>query len=203
MAEETGVLETTATGAEQGTQGTEGAQNQQQGQQTEGQQTSLTGSEGGDNQQQQSQATVHIEYTDFTVPEGFEKPSEDFLSMAKEIGMSQENVQKVVDYYTGKMAPQIASNQQAALEAQNKEWMEQSTKALGQDGVEKSKLAYQQFATPELKEFLSNTGLGSHPAMVAMFKSIGEKMGESTLVNGNGSVAEPKRAADVLFGQVK
>lgn len=163
-------------------------------------QNSTTASE--NNPQQTSVVTANdIQYGTFTVPDGFEAPNEEFLAITKELGIPQEGVQKVVDYYTQKFMPAMFEQQQQAIAKQNETWTQQSIKDVGQDGVERAKLAYKQYATPELTELFNQTGLGSHPAVVKMFAEIGKQMGESTLVNGKASGGEPKRAADILFGE--
>lgn len=140
-----------------------------------------------------------IEYTQFNVPDGFEAPDDAFLGIAKELGIKQEGVQKVVDYYTQTLVPKMLQEQATKIEEQNNAWKEECTKTLGQEGMDRARNAFRQFATPELTKLMNDTGLGSHPALVAMFAEIGKQMGEGTLVKGN-TVTTPKRAADILFG---
>jgi hypothetical protein len=146
---------------------------------------------------------AEIAYSDFTVPEGFEAPNEEFLALTKELGLNQESVQKVVDYYTGKFVPGVQqayeTSQKQEIEKRNTEWEAQSTKDIGKEGIDRARLAIKQFATPELTSFLNETGLGSHPVLVKLFADIGNKMSESTLITGK-SVTPDKRAADILFG---
>lgn len=54
------------------------------------------------------------------------------------------------------------------------------------------------FGSPELKQYLNETGLGNHPELVRIFANIGKAMSEDGLVTGNSGGV--KSAADVLFG---
>lgn len=147
-----------------------------------------------------------IAYSDFTVPEGFEAPNEDFLAVTKELGLNQESVQKVVDYYTGKFVPSVQQayeeSQKQATEKRNTEWAAQATKDVGKEGIDRARIALKEFGGKELTDFLNNSGLGNHPLLVKLFANIGDKMSESTLITGNQTVAADKRPADKLFGDM-
>ena len=133
------------------------------------------------NKTEHSGDVVPEEYEDFKVPEGFNAPQESFKAFAKEIGMSQEKAQKTIDYYTSKFVPEM----QEAHNAVVKGWAEQSNKELGKEGIDTAIKAYQALATPELRQLMGQTGLGSNPTVLKMFKAIGEKMKESNLVFGD------------------
>lgn len=140
-----------------------------------------------------------VTYGEFNMPEGFEQPNEAFLEIAKELNIPQAGVQKMVDFYTQNLIPQLIQEQQAFVDNQNNEWRDACEKELGRTGIDMAKSAYQQFATPELTEMLNQTGLGSHPALVRMFAEIGKQLGEGSLIKG-GAAAGQKRQADILFG---
>ena len=52
--------------------------------------------------------------------------------------------------------------------------------------------AYKEFATPELRQLLDQSGLGNHPEMIRLFYRIGQKVSQDTGVTGAGA-PEPKR----------
>ena len=133
------------------------------------------------NKTEPSGDVVPEKYEDFKVPEGFNAPQESFKTFAKEIGMSQEKAQKTIDYYTSKFVPEM----QEAHNAVVKGWAEQSNKELGKEGIDTAIKAYQALATPELRQLMGQTGLGSNPTVLKMFKAIGERMKESNLVFGD------------------
>lgn len=133
------------------------------------------------NKTEPSGDVVPEKYEDFKVPEGFNAPQESFKTFAKELGLSQEKAQKTIDYYTSKFVPEM----QEAHNAVVKGWEEQSNKELGKEGIDTAIKAYQALATPELRQLMGQTGLGSNPTVLKMFKAIGEKMKESNLVFGD------------------
>ena len=133
------------------------------------------------NKTEPSGDVVPEKYEDFKVPEGFNAPQESFKTFAKEIGMSQEKAQKTIDYYTSKFVPEMQEAQKAVV----KGWAEQSNKELGKEGIDTAIKAYQALATPELRQLMGQTGLGSNPTVLKMFKAIGERMKESNLVFGD------------------
>ena len=119
------------------------------------------------------------QYADFTVPENFSAPIDDFKTWAKENNMTQESAQSVVDFYTNKVAPQM----QAQHEAQVSVWTKESTEKFGKEGIESANNALSRFSTPEFKTFLQETGLGNHPEMIAIFKDIHSKISESSFID--------------------
>lgn len=133
------------------------------------------------NKTEPSGDVVPEKYEDFKVPEGFNAPQESFKTFAKELGMSQEKAQKTIDYYTSKFVPEMQEAQKAVV----KGWAEQSNKELGKEGIDTAIKAYQALATPELRQLMGQTGLGSNPTVLKMFKAIGERMKESNLVFGD------------------
>ena len=133
------------------------------------------------NKAEHSGDVVPEKYEDFKVPEGFNSPQESFKTFAKELGMSQEKAQKTIDYYTSKFVPEMQEAQKTVV----KGWAEQSNKELGKEGIDTAIKAYHALVTPELRQLMGQTGLGSNPTVLKMFKSIGEKMKESNLVPGD------------------
>jgi hypothetical protein len=130
------------------------------------------------------------QYGDFTVPEGFSAPIDDFKSWAKENNMSQEKAQSAIDFYTKTIVPQ----QQAAQVAQNEAWVKESTEKYGKQGIEAANKALGRFSTPEFTKFLADTGLGNHPEMIGIFNTINARISESSFVD-----AKTKQASKVLF----
>jgi hypothetical protein len=125
------------------------------------------------------------QYGDFTVPEGFSAPIDDFKSWAKENNMTQEAAQSAVDFYVNKIAPQ----QQAQHEEMVNKWVEESKSKFGDKGIEEANKALARFSTPEFINFLSETGIGNHPEMIAAFKNIGTKISESGWIDGQSTPA--------------
>lgn len=124
-----------------------------------------------------------------------------FEPIAKELNLSNEQAQKLVDVYGGKIMPKLVEQQAAQWQQQIEQWAEQvkADKDLGTDAsIGAAQKAMDKFGSPELKQYLNETGLGNHPELVRIFANIGKAMSEDGLVTGNSGGA--KSAADVLFG---
>ena len=125
----------------------------------------------------------------FTAPEGHELDSataDAFAGVAKELGLTQDAAQKVVD----KMAPHLAQRQAEQIKAVHEQWREQSTadKEFGGDKLAENlglaKKAMDTFASPELKALMNQTGLGNHPEVIRMFVKAGKAISEDSFVAG-------------------
>jgi hypothetical protein len=139
------------------------------------------------------------QYADFTVPENFSAPIDDFKTWAKENNMTQEAAQSVVDFYTNKVAPQM----QAQHEAQVSAWTKESTEKFGKEGIESANNALSRFSTPEFKTFLQETGLGNHPEMIAIFKEISSKISESSFIDSKTTESKQKTLGQIMYPNMK
>lgn len=127
-----------------------------------------------------------------------------FEPVARELGLSNEQAQKIVDVYGSTIMPQIAKQQEAAWQNQVTEWAEtvKADKELGSvESIGNAQKAMDQFGTPELKQYLNDSGLGNHPELFRIFSRIGKAMSEDGFVSGSSENA--RSAADVLFGDSK
>ena len=79
----------------------------------------------------------------------------------------------------------------ALLEEQVLQWeaATKKDKLLGGDKLEANlataKLALDSFGSPELKQFLAKSGLGSHPEVIRMLHKVGSSIGDDQLVIGH------------------
>lgn len=149
-------------------------------------------------------AVAAPEKYEFKTAEGQELDAEAvkaFEPIAKELNLSNEQAQKLVDMYGSKIMPKLVEQQAAQWQQQIEQWAEQvkADKDLGTDAsIGAAQKAMDKFGSPELKQYLNETGLGNHPELVRIFANIGKAMSEDGLVTGNSGGA--KSAADVLFG---
>lgn len=149
-------------------------------------------------------AVAAPEKYEFKTAEGQELDAEAvkaFEPIAKELNLSNEQAQKLVDVYGSKIMPKLVEQQAAQWQQQIEQWAEQvkADKDLGTDvSIGAAQKAMDKFGSPELKQYLNETGLGNHPELVRIFANIGKAMSEDGLVTGNSGGA--KSAADVLFG---
>lgn len=140
---------------------------------------------------------------EFKVPEGVqldEAALGQFSEAAKELGLSQEHAQKLVD----KMAPVLANRTVEAVNAASAEWVEaqKTDKEFGGEKLAENlgvaRKAMEAFASPELVTLLNQTRLGNHPEVIRAFYRMGKAISEDTFVSGNPGQAA-KDPASVLF----
>lgn len=139
------------------------------------------------------------EYADFTLADGMEMNQEvlaDFKGMAKELGLTQEAAQKLIDLQSRMTSLQSEQTQQA-LAAQSQAWAKaiREDAEFGGENYEKNVgiavKAVERFASPELRSLLNDSGLGNHPELVKLFHRIGSAISEDSLVL-SGTQASPQ-----------
>jgi len=122
-----------------------------------------------------------------------------YSDVARELNLSNEDAQKVLD----KVAPVMAERQLAQIEAAKNEWAEsaKSDKEFGGEKITENlgtaKKALDAFGTPELKALLNESGLGNHPEVIRLMYRAGKAISEDKFVGGrqaapgtNGSLAD-------------
>ena len=143
---------------------------------------------------------------EFQAGEGVELDTEalkDFEPVARELNLTNEQAQKLVDAYP-KILAGVQQRQAEAWQAQTEQWAAdvKADKEIGGDkltaNLSAAQRALDQFGTSELKEYLNNTGLGNHPDLVKTFVKIGKAMSEDGMVTGKES--GQRSAAEVLYG---
>lgn len=156
-----------------------------------------------DKEQKQDGAPEKYE---FTAGEGVELDTEalkDFEPVARELNLTNEQAQKLVDAYP-KILAGVQQRQAEAWQAQTEQWAAdvKADKEIGGDKLTANLSAAQRaldlFGTPELKEYLNTTGLGNHPDLVKTFVKIGKAMSEDGMVDGSNQ--GQRSAAEVLYG---
>lgn len=114
---------------------------------------------------------------------------EGFAATAKELGLSQENAQKML----AAMVPTARQYLVDDLKAKSREWASLSEKdpeiggANFKANVGVANSALKQFATPEFTALLRGSGLGAHPEVVRVFYRIGKAMQQDHGVTGSAS----------------
>lgn len=119
-----------------------------------------------------------------------------FSDVARELNLSQENAQKVF----GSVVPAARDYLQKDLVRQAKQWSEDAARDQEFGGENfKANLgvaaaAYNQYATPELKTIVAQSGLGNHPEFIRLFYRVGKAMQQDKGVTGGTSApATPSR----------
>lgn len=163
-----------------------------------------TDSQGDDKGQQDGKGDEKpVEYTDFTLPEGFhveEGLMGEFKEVAKELNLSQENAQKLVDLQT-KFTLAQAKN----WETVKSDWVK-AAKSDGEIGggkwdenVATARQAIDQFGSDELKAALDSTGVGNHPEFIRFAFRVGKALKEDGMLSGSNRGESPRDPAKILF----
>lgn len=125
-------------------------------------------------------------YADFALPEGV--PLDEALlaeasPLFKELGLTQDQAQKLVDF----QAKQVQAGSQSQVDAFNQlmdDWQEQSRNdaEFGGDNFEENvavaRSAIAKFGTPELKQLLEEHGVGNHPEVIRFMVKVGKLTAE-------------------------
>jgi hypothetical protein len=148
-------------------------------------------------------------YETFTLPEGVavdEATLGEATAMFKDIGLPQDKAQKLVDFYTGKLAA-VADAPQKLWEATQADWQ---GKVRADPEIGGAKLdatiataakAIDKFGGTALRDALDITGAGNHPEIIRFFARVGASLSEADFVTGSpkGSAAGKMSAADVMY----
>jgi hypothetical protein len=158
-------------------------------------------------------------YADFKAPEGFEldpKALEVAAPIFKELNLSQEGAQKLIDFYAQQSKDAAEAPIKFYAEMRNG-WRDTVIKnpelGNGRDGLKpevSAHIAAAIDAMPNAKEFraaMTLTGAGDNPAFVAAMNWLGQQLSEGTLVPGSkpspgGTRAPnsgPKSPAEALY----
>ena len=161
----------------------------------DGQDNSEGGQDGGDNEGEgegDGEAPDEYDFTD-VLPEGMEMDQglADAVSpVFKDLGLSQEQANKLVEVYAGAMQEQAQASADAAKELVSG-WKDtaKQDKEIGlnnwKDSVDAANAAIRTFGTPELvQDVMIGQGMGNHPEVIRMFSRIGKAIADDSLVTG-------------------
>lgn len=144
---------------------------------------------------------------EFQAPEGVALDEEllgEFTGIAKELNLSQEDAQRVVDLGP-KVMQKFADHQAQVVADAQATWIAEAKadKEIGGDDGEKklavSLEALEAFGTPKLKTLLVDSGLGNHPEVIRVFYRIGKAIKNDELVGGRQGGEGPKDLANRLY----
>ncbi|MDM2858319.1 peptidase [Citrobacter sp. Cpo071] len=207
---EGGQADTASTGATETTQGAGEMQQQTQEQtQTQDNATGTDSDKGSETQKTEEELAADKAKAEKAekdqkqegAPEKYEfKPAEgqeldaaaleQFEPIARELNLTNEQAQKMVDLYGTKIMPMVQQQQVEAWQKTTEQWAAdvKADKEIGGDkltgNLSAAQRALAQFGTPELKEYLEGTGLGNHPELVKAFVKVGKAMSEDKVVTG-------------------
>ena len=191
------------------TQGaTEGADQQTQSQTTDTNETDTTNEGGEGDQGTQAEKQGAPDKYEFDAGEGKEfDPAvlEAYSEVAKELNLSNEDAQKLLD----KVAPVMQARQAEQIEAVKEGWAEaaRTDKEFGGEKLDQNlavaKKALDAFGSPELKALLNESGLGNNPEVIRFMYRAGKQISEDNLVGGKAPSGNDKSLADKLYSNQK
>ena len=143
---------------------------------------------------------------EFNLPEGMEMDTvmvEKAEPLFKDLGLSQEQADKVVELYAGQIQTQ-AEAYQKTIEG----WKDETIKTLGSTWQAELSVATRfidKYGTEEVRTVLNDTGLGNHPEVVKMFIKAGKAFGNDSFPTGTNknTPTDPERAARKMFPNTK
>jgi len=154
-----------------------------------------------------SQEGAPEEYADFAMEEGAalnETVLGEFKDAAKDLGLSQDNAQKLVDLGM-KLTAQNAAEQQESWDKTRDGWVEaiKSDAEYGGDQfdstLERANRALREYGSESLIQFLGDTGYGDNPELIKMFAKIDKATGEDKSIDGSPAEADGRSLADVMY----
>jgi hypothetical protein len=140
-----------------------------------------------------------------TADSGLKAEDVEFVKkFAKENNLTKEAAQKILAD-KAKAISDFKAGQTQELEKRKVEWLDlsKSDKEVGGEAFNQSvtlaNRAIEEFAPPELRKVLDESGLGNHPMLIKTFARIGKKMSNDSLVGAPKSQAAKTVADYDLF----
>lgn len=149
---------------------------------------------------------VPKEYEDFKL-EGQEFSEEDqklFKDLAKDLNLSQEQAQKLVEHEVA-AAKQAEDTNLEVWRDTVMEWREASRKDKEYGGTKfdenlaVAKKAVEKFGSKELLTALTDYGMGNHPEFIRFFYRVGKAIAEDKMFSGPGGERTPSDPASILY----
>lgn len=152
---------------------------------------------------EQPPAEQPIQYTDFTMPEGYSMNPDDskvLQELGQQFKMPQEAVQKLVDLGVQMQQRQVQEQQKTILS-----WLDaaKADKEYGGENLEKNLLTAQRaFSLPkgaEISKILYMSGLGNHPAVIGFMTEVGKLLEPDNMTHGRGTNTADVTPASVWY----
>lgn len=157
-----------------------------------------------------AEAPVVPEKYEFKLPEGYaldEALVGEFTPIAKELELSNDKAQKLVEFYTKAEEARAAKAEKEHSEMVS-QWVK-NAKADPEIGganldatIKSAQRALAAFGSESLKQLLSTTGLSNHPEVIRAFAKAGQHLREDKLVVSEAANA-PRSYAERLYGGKK
>tara|TARA_A100001201_G_scaffold135820_1_gene124358 strand:- start:97 stop:723 length:627 start_codon:yes stop_codon:yes gene_type:complete len=132
-------------------------------------------------------------------------PVQAFSEIAKDLNLTQEQAQSVLD----KVAPALRQQNDDYINEVRSEWVEnvKSDPEIGgdklQENLGKAVRVLDAFGTPELKSLLGETGLGDNPEIIRFLVRAHQDIGEDRFLTGSQSDKEQPFSARDFYNNSK
>jgi len=169
-------------------------------------------------EEKDAEGKVPDAYEKFSLPEGFEydeKLAGEFGGVAKELGLSQDQAQKLVDHYIKLTQEGIAAHTEQ-LNQISEDWKKASEtdKEFGGANLDANiavaKKALDTFGNPELSKYLNESKLGNNPELIRFCWKVGKLLADDHQPDDQaGKMRDPNKklsedeVAKLLFGSKK
>lgn len=142
-------------------------------------------------------------YEAFKVPEGVtidETAATEFGALAKELNLTQENAQKLVDYQV-----KFQQAQNAKLDAltrkQSDDWRAETLKAYKPEELADARRGFKS-APKDVQQMLAACGFDNHKSFVEFFATVGKSLKEDKFETGKGKGGQVKTTANVIYPEL-
>lgn len=143
------------------------------------------------------------EYADFALPEGAAVNPESLASYkatAKELGLTQEAAQTLIDYETERLAAEQKAAA-VAFAAQRQKWRDELLQDPAHDQViADARTALKRLADPETANLITSGAWGDHPGLIRLLAKAGKLVAEPRLPEGTASRGlNPSDRARIMY----
>lgn len=154
-----------------------------------------------------SQDTTSKGYADFTAPEGMELDGQAIAAatpLFQELGLTQEQAQKLVDFQSQQVKA-ASESQVEAFSQLKKDWGDQakSDTEYGGDKFDENigvaRVALDKFGTPELSKLMDEFGVGNHPEMIRFMVRVGRTVKEDVPGGNTDAPSAKKDRVSLLY----
>jgi len=164
-------------------------------------QDNSSGEEDGDNDGEgegagEGEVPEAYDFSGIELPEGMELDTEMAEAMSpafKDLGLTQDQANKLVGVYAERMQKQMEANVDAAKELVTG-WKDtaKADQEIGGNNwkasVDAANAAIRKFGTPELvQDVMVGQGMGNHPEVIRMFARIGKAIADDRTITGEGT----------------
>ena len=183
--------------------GSDGSTNQGTNEKPEGEKETEGDSGKQEENKEEKPAGAPEKYEAFTVPEGFkidDSAVKEFGDLARELNLTQESAQKLVDYQV-KFQQANYARLDELNKKQSEEWAAETMKAFKKEDLADARRGFKS-APKEVQQMLATCGFDNHKAFVDFFMRVGKSLKEDKFETGKGRGGSDKPTANVIYPEL-